>query len=78
MMTMAYYDAKHESGKEWLFCVPNPKGKHSQEVISKRADLFVRNYCHKNFLRVDVVITCRETGETRNVVDTYVPHHSLT
>ena len=52
---MAYFNAKHDNGTEWKLGVPS-KGR-DDVVVTKRAALFVRNYCLKHFLSSDVTIT---------------------
>ena len=64
---MAYFKAKHDNGTEWTLAVPS-KNRPEAEV-TKRAALFVRNYCLKNFLSGEVTITAQEDGKTFRMND---------
>lgn len=61
---MAYFTAKHDNGTEWKLCVPSHNKKLTADDITKRATLFVRNYCLKNGLKVGGATITAEDGRT--------------
>jgi len=61
---MAYFNAKHDNGTEWKLCVPSHNKKLTQDDITKRAKLFVRNYCLKNGLKDGGATITAEDGST--------------
>lgn len=63
---VANFDAKHDNGTAWKLVVPC-KGK-SADVVTKRAALFVRNYCLKHGISGQVTIT-PEVGNAFRMTD---------
>lgn len=64
---MAYFDAKHENGTSWKLAVPSTN--RDASVVTKRAALFVRNYCLKNSLTGEVNITPEDGGPSFRMSD---------